>query len=137
MPPVTVGIGVLLIVLGLGGYFGTGQDHPTALIPAYFGAALLVLGLLGFKNGLRKHVMHLAAMVGTIGLIGALVMVALALIHVARDGAFARPVAFACQVIMAGLCGVFVYLCVRSFVAARRARAAYPPSVPERSSSPR
>src|SRR5438034_230558 len=64
--------GILLIVLGLGGFFGTGAEHGTALIPAYFGTALLILGLLALKDSLRKHAMHVAAMVGLLGVVGAL-----------------------------------------------------------------
>src|SRR5581483_1239793 len=62
--------GALLIGLGAWGYLGAEAEHRsvTALIPAFFGLALVLLGLLAFKEHLRKHVMHLAAMIGLIGL---------------------------------------------------------------------
>ncbi len=41
MARVTIVFGVLLIVLGLVGYLGTGSVHPTALIPTWFGLALV------------------------------------------------------------------------------------------------
>ena len=71
--------GVLLIILGLVGYFspttlgdvGEKGVSPTALIPAGVGAILLLCGLIvEFKPTTRKHVMHLAAAVGLIGALG-------------------------------------------------------------------
>ena len=47
MPRITVVFSVLYIALGLAGYFLTGAVHTTALIPAFIGVVLLVLGLLG------------------------------------------------------------------------------------------
>src|SRR5262249_31456520 len=73
MAPVSMVFALVLIVLGLAGYFGTGTPSHTALIPAYFGAALLALGVLALKDRLRMHAMHFAAMVGLFGLIGALI----------------------------------------------------------------
>src|SRR5437660_4655501 len=105
--------GILLIGLGLGGFFGTGAEHYTALIPAYFGAALLVLGLLALKDGLRKHAMHLAAMVGLLGVVGALFRPAKTLLS---GDTFADPIPPTLQGIMALLCAVFVGLCVKSFI---------------------
>ena len=36
--------GLLLAILGAWGFFGTGMQHPTALIPAGVGLVLIVLG---------------------------------------------------------------------------------------------
>lgn len=38
-----------------------GHSAPTALIPAYVGVVFVILGVVGFKESLRKHVMHVAA----------------------------------------------------------------------------
>ena len=76
MARVAMLFGVLLIVLGLVGYFAPdvlgendpGKTSPTALIPAGIGAVLLICGLVASAAPhLRKHVMHLAAVVGLIG----------------------------------------------------------------------
>jgi zinc transporter ZupT len=114
--PITIGIGVILILLGAGGYAATDFASVTALIPAFFGIALAVLGVLARQEKLRKHAMHTAVLVGLIGLIGAAVMVVRAL----GAPAIERPVAFWMQVAMGVLCGVFVGLCVKSFIDARR-----------------
>ena len=49
MAKVSVVFAVLLIALGLVGYFGTGAQHATALIPTWFGAALGMFGLLAMS----------------------------------------------------------------------------------------
>jgi hypothetical protein len=109
----------LLIAQGLGFFVGT--QAPTALIPAYFGAALLVLGLVAWKENLRKHAMHAAAV---LALIGFLLPVGRLVAKVIADGGIKDAVAAAALAIMAVLCGVFEALCVRTFILARRSRAA-------------
>ena len=123
MPQAANVFGLFLIVLGLAGFFGSGSEHPTALIPAGLGLALVLLGLAATRDKLRKHAMHLAAMVGLLGAIGGAVMLLLPFI---RGTEIARPGAYACQAIMTVLCLAFVGLCVRSFIQARRRRALRP-----------
>jgi hypothetical protein len=118
MSHITVFTGLILIALGLGGYFGTGQTSITALIPAFFGAPILILGILAHKDSLRKHAMHGAVMIGLLGFLGG----AFRLVQAAIAGEIKLPVAFALTVAMTVVCGVFVALCVRSFIQARRAR---------------
>lgn len=121
MPHTTIVFGLLLTGLGLAGYFLAGGASMTALIPAFFGVVLLVLGLLARSEPMRKHAMHAAAAVALIGFLGALMSLLRA--------PFATRSALAnfSQVAMALLTAVFVWLCIRSFRAARRARAASPP----------
>jgi hypothetical protein len=123
VPQISLVFGLLLIALGLGGFFGTGGEHMTALIPAGFGLALAVLGLLALKDNLRKHAMHLATIVGLVGAVGAAIMLALPFL---KGTTIERPVAYYCQAAMTVLCAVFVGLCINSFVQARRRRAAAP-----------
>ena len=61
MARVTVALAILLILLGLVGYFGTGRTSCTALIPAMFGLAFLILGVVAIKDELRRHAIHVAA----------------------------------------------------------------------------
>lgn len=121
MAPVTIGFGILLMVVGIVGYVVTDRVSFTALIPAWFGVALLVLGVLAYKDNLRKHAMHLAAMLGLLGFL----FTAKGLLRLATlltGGEVERPAAVISQSIMAVSCAVFVGLCVKSFVDARRAR---------------
>ena len=73
MARVTFAFGILLIALGLIGYWGTGSKAPTALIPTWFGLALTAGGLLAISRseGRRKLFMHINVTVGLLGLIGA------------------------------------------------------------------
>jgi hypothetical protein len=117
---ITILVGLILIALGAGGYFGTGTTSMTAWIPAFFGAPILLLGLLAHKDSMRKHAMHGAVLLGLLGFLGALVRV----IQVLIAGEIKLPVAFAMTCGMAVVCGIFVLLCIRSFIQARKARAA-------------
>jgi hypothetical protein len=95
----------------------------TALIPAFFGVVLVMLGWLATNERYRKHAMHVAAMVGLLGFLGTVGGLA-GLLALLSGGEVQRPAAVVAQSLMAILMAIFVGLCVRSFVAARRARAA-------------
>lgn len=115
MASTTIVFGILLTLLGLVGYAMT-RTSMTALIPSLFGLLLLILGFLARSESIRKHAMHAAAAVALIGCIGAL-------IPLLRTSSGVRPaIAVFSQVAMVVLTAVFVALCVRSFIAARRAR---------------
>lgn len=129
MPVLSVVFGLLLIAVGIWGYWGgalglwqpLGFDAPerlsgTALIPAYLGAVLVVLGLLAFKESLLKHAMHGAAMIGLLGLLAAVSRILIT--------GKVQGVGGASLVAMALLCAIFIALCVNSFVQARRRRRA-------------
>jgi lysylphosphatidylglycerol synthetase-like protein (DUF2156 family) len=121
MPQTAVAFGALLCLLGVGFYAGTGGASLTALIPAFLGLPLAVAGALARREGLRRHAMHGAALLGTLGFLGSL-RGALKLPALLAGGEVARPAAVVAQSITALLCLVFVALCVRSFVNARRER---------------
>ena len=120
MAKVTVVFAVLLIILGLGFYLGTGSQHPTALIPAWFGVALGVFGMLAISpsEGRRKLFMHINVTIGLLGFLGAAGRVMYAL----TSGHSPDQLALTAQLLMAGLLLIYIILCVRSFIAARRAR---------------
>jgi uncharacterized membrane protein YeaQ/YmgE (transglycosylase-associated protein family) len=116
--------GVALIALGLIGYFaphifgelGEKGTSPTALIPAIIGAIILICGLLVMAApNMRKHLMHVAAAVATIGALGGI----MPLMRSKFDFSKASAVSGLLMII---LCALFVVLCVRSFVRARIAR---------------
>jgi hypothetical protein len=121
MPAVTIAYGMLLIALGAGFYFGTGQESATALIPAFFGVLVVVCGVLARQERLLKHAMHAAAALGLLAFLGGLpgLLRAFALFG---GGEVARRNAVLEQAAMALLSLVFVVLCVKSFLDARRAR---------------
>ena len=121
----TIVCGALLVAVGLVGYTQQDPEHmsPTALIPAAFGAVLMLCGALAFSDKLRKHVMHLAAMVGLLGAIGGFMPLQRQLMKDSDTFDPLKPAAISGE-LMILICVVFVGLCVRSFIAARKARQA-------------
>jgi hypothetical protein len=123
MPALTIGFAVALALLGLGGFFATGSSHITALIPTFFGAGLLVLGLIALRGGaIRKHAMHLAALLGLLGVFGGIGRSAPKLGAV-LSGQPVEPSATAIwlQFSFGVICLIFLATCVRSFIQARLA----------------
>jgi hypothetical protein len=100
----------------------TGAHSVTALIPSFLGIVLGVLGVLAFKDTLRKHVMHLAALLAMLGVFAGAFMGLPKLVSMLRGVELERPAAAIEQSIMALVCAVFVGLCINSFVQARRRR---------------
>ena len=67
MASTTIVFGVLMILLGVAGYFLTGRESPTALIPVIPGVVWLLLGALARNERFRKHAMHAAAALSLVG----------------------------------------------------------------------
>jgi hypothetical protein len=118
---------LLLIVIGTVSYVNgtpnpeTGVVSKTALIPAAIGGLLGFLGALALLGpGVRKHAMHLAAMVGLFGAVGGFMPL---IRQINKTGEFdpLKPSAIAGE-LMILICVAFVGLCVKSFIDARKAR---------------
>ncbi len=119
MPKLAILFGILLNALGLGVFAATGMNQMTALIPCVFGVIILLCGIVStLVPGIRMHLMHVAALFGVIGTLGGLSMS----VPKVLSGSVERPVATYEQLAMGVLCFVFVVLCIKSFLAARRAR---------------
>jgi hypothetical protein len=127
---ITVALGAVLIGLGLYGRFGTGTESITALIPAFMGLPLLLLGVLAHNDRFRKHAMHTAVLIALVGFVGCAVMAAPKVPALLTGGEIKRAdgsdatVAVLMQTITGLLCAVFVGLGVNSFISARRRRQA-------------
>ncbi len=125
MGKITIVFGGLLILLGVGVYAGLmaaegSSPSKTALIPAFFGLPILLLGVVALKDAYRKHAMHLVAVLALLGLIAPLARLASKL---STLGGMA-PLALASMILMALLSGGLFALCFKSFVDARRRRKA-------------
>lgn len=125
MPGVTIGFGAVLCAIGLWGYLGAEPDKQsfTALIPAFFGAGLILCGALAMKASLLKHAMHAAAGIGLLGFIAAagrgLPSLGKAISDDPEQNRAPRLI-----LLMAVVCLAFVATCVWSFIQARRRRRA-------------
>jgi hypothetical protein len=119
---VTLIFAVLLVALGLTGYVGTGSLHMTALIPTWFGLALALFGLLAMSpsESRRKLFMHINVTIGLLGFIGGAIEAVRGYLHAKSVGVAVDEIALASKLTMAALLLVYVILCVRSFIAARR-----------------
>ena len=115
---ITRAIGAVLVVVGLGAYFGTGMESVTALAPGALGLVLLVLGLLAGDPERRRGMIHAALVVAVVGVLAS----AMPLMDLPDlfAGEAERPAAVVASGLMALLCLVYIALGVRSFVAARK-----------------
>jgi hypothetical protein len=124
---VTLRIAAILIFLGIIFFVITGMQAPTSLIPAYIGIVLLVLGLLARGEDVKRRmiVMHIAVTIGLLGFLAGAGRVAKPIYERYVNGVpVLRPRAVQEEILMAFICLVYVVLCVRSFIAARRSRVA-------------
>jgi len=113
MPKTIVVFAVLLIALGVGAFLMS--SSPTALLPAYLGGALAIVGALAMGlAGFRKYLLPVA---GLVALLGALAPAAALAIRAAAMS----PLALTVNVGMLALSATLFVLIVREFMAARRA----------------
>jgi hypothetical protein len=121
MPSISIIFGILLNIVGLTGFFGTGATHPTALIPCVLGILLILCGIIARNQKLHMHAMHAAVLVGLIGFaatVSAYTKIPSLLHHTAGE----KGNAYLSKMATALLCGLFVARCIQSFVQARLLR---------------
>jgi len=125
MAKVTLVFAVLLAILGLVSYFGTGSHFPTALIPTWFGLALGIFGFLAISpsESRRKLFMHINVTIGLVGFLGAAWRAISSYTAAHSEGVEPNHIALAAQCAMAGMLIIYVLLCVKSFIDVRRNRA--------------
>ncbi len=125
MAKLTIAFGILLGIIGLAYFVGTGSTHPTALIPLWFSVVLMICGALALTENPRRRMlwMHIAVTVGLLGFLFPGFMAIKQWVAAGR-GPLAHPAAAQEQGLMSIVCLVFTLLSVRSFIAARRSRTA-------------
>ena len=115
MPQITLAFSFFLTVLGVSTWLLTNQTSFTALIPAFFGIGLAVVGFAAITEKMRMHAIHAAAFLALLGTFGSLKR-ALPSITSAEELGLATM----SQLLMAVLLILFLIICVRSFIVARR-----------------
>jgi hypothetical protein len=125
MPNTAIAFGGVLCAIGLWGYFGAEPERQsvTALIPFFFGDALILCGVLAYNAAWRKHAMHAAAAIALLGFLAAAGRGIPKLGQAISDDPTLHR-APRLILLMALVCLVFVAICVWSFISARRRRAA-------------
>jgi hypothetical protein len=123
MARLTILFGIVLILLGGFGYIATGSHFPTALIPSAVGLILGLLGFFAYTPDLKRRMlfMHIAVTVALLGFLGTINGV-IQFFEMTAGRQFPHPAAVEEKAAMCVLLLVFVLLCVRSFITARRAR---------------
>lgn len=116
MPRITIGLGIVLVVVGVIAYIAAGFASWTALIPAILGAVILLCGLVALKR--PKIGTHIALVVAVLGILGTGMNVLQ--IGALLAGEAERPAAVITSTITFILLIAYVILGVRSFIAARR-----------------
>jgi hypothetical protein len=122
----TIGFGILLALVSVGFWLAMGRAEMAALHPAGIGILLILCGALANTENPKKRMlwMHIAV---TLGLIGFLTTGIRAGIALAKGTAMSiNPMGFDERAVIALICLVYVALCVRSFITARRGRLAAP-----------
>lgn len=125
MAKLTIAFGILLIGVGVAAFVATGSDHPTSLIPSFAGLLFVLFGGLANTENPKKRMlwMHIAVTVALLLFLGT-IRADIDVIRLSRGTVFPHPVAVLEKSAMSLLCLLFVALCVRSFIAARRLRKA-------------
>jgi len=123
MAKITVLFGVLLIILGVASYILTGHKFPTSLIPVAFGILLVAFGGMAETPETRRRMlfMHIAVTVGLLGFL-ATAPALVSAVQLFKGKLFPYPAAIEEKAAMSVLLLIYVVLCVRSFIAARRSR---------------
>lgn len=119
MAKLSIVFGIILIILGLVSYFGISSESITALIPAFLGIPVLILGWLAMNEKYRKHLMHGTAVLMLLGF-GGTVSGLIKFFRMIGGEVFERPSAITIQAIMAVLCLTFLIFAIKSFIDARR-----------------
>ncbi len=125
MARITIALGVLLILVAAAGFVATGSSHPTALIPGGIGILFILFGVLASSADPKKRMlwMHVAVTVALLLFLGT-IPADIDVLRLSHGAYFAHPIAIEEKAVMSLLCLLFVLLCVRSFIAARRERLA-------------
>ncbi len=122
MTTLTLIVGAVLTLAGVLGYVLTGAESLTALIPSAVGVLLIICGLLARNERFRRHAIHAALLVAVIGVLGSVMNVVR--LGEVFAGTAERPTAVVLSTVMFVVLIVYIAAGVRSFIAARRGRAA-------------
>jgi fucose 4-O-acetylase-like acetyltransferase len=123
MAKITVFFGIVLIILGVASFVLTGNKFPTSLIPVAFGVLLVTFGIMAETPVAKRRMlfMHIAVTVGLLGFL-ATAPALVSVVQLFKGKLFPYPAAVEEKAAMSALMLIYVLLCVRSFITARRAR---------------
>lgn len=120
MAKMTMVFGALLVAISLCFWLVMGTAQTAALHPAGIGVLLILSGALANTENAKRRMlwMHIAVTLGLIGFLTTGIRATLELAH--GFSSITNVAGFYERVVIALVCLIFVALCVRSFIAARR-----------------
>ena len=107
MKNLTLSLGILMIILGLASYLGTGQTSITALIPSFFGILFIILAFLSDNENLHKMALNTAVALAILGTAGGATGL-MGIFDLIQGNEVERPVAVYGQTAMFFMCLVYV-----------------------------
>ena len=127
MAKTTIGFGVVLILLGLGGYVLSSGVSITALIPAFFGLPILILGVVAQRGYLQRFSLYGVLVLAVLGFLGS-VRGLIKLFSLLAGEDVTRPFAVIVQSNMAVICLIYIALWIKAFIDERRQATDIPPN---------
>jgi len=119
MPEISIAVGLIFTIWGIVAYIISDMASITAMIPMFVGGPIFTMGLLSqVKPDKRKTFMHISAMFGLLCALGGL-----RLPMILMDDESSNLL-IASHAILLTLGGLYTYLCVQSFIWARKQREA-------------
>ena len=120
MPEISIAVGLIFTIWGIGAYIISDMESITAMIPMFVGGPIFTMGLLSkARPDKRKTFMHISAMFGLLCALGG--GLRLPMILMADDSS---NLLIASHAILLVLGGLYTYFCVQSFIWARKQREA-------------
>ena len=106
--------GVFLVAWGFSISFLSGSSSITSFIPAFIGFPLILIGFISMvRPSLRKALMHIAVLIGVFAFLGGLDFF---------RGMFANYYAGMSKLMLMVTGFLYLYVCIKSFLFARRQR---------------
>jgi hypothetical protein len=119
IPLLTITYGLFLVVWGASVSLATQSQSITSWIPSMLGCPILLGGIMSkAKPGQRTFWTHLAVIFGLFCFLGGLDFFRG---FSSEGGPFGKPAAGASKLMLFGTGGVYIYGCIRSFIAASKA----------------
>jgi len=120
MAKLTIAFGVLLILLAVISFVGTGSTHPTALIPGGLGLLFILFGVMANTPDSKKRMlwMHVSVTIALLAFLGT-IPADIDSFRLSRGVEFPHPAAILEKAAMSLLCLIYVLFCIRSFINAR------------------
>ena len=119
MPEISIAVGLIFSVWGIGAYVISDMASITAMIPMFLGGPIGLMGVLSTSMpDKRKTFMHISAMFGLLSALGGLRLPMILMDEESSD------LLVASHAILLVLGGLYTYFCVQSFIWARKQREA-------------